>query len=414
TLAAALVAAPALLAAQAPTALMPMPAELTLGSGRLRLDSTFTTVIAGHTDARLERGIQRALTRLAARIGQPVPTRVDSADQGLVIRVKGPGQSVQTPDEDESYRLSVTPTRAELSAPTVVGALRGLETLLQLISTDSAGFYLPEASINDQPRFKWRGLNVDACRHFMPPEMIRRTLDGMAMVKLNVLHWHLSDDQGFRVESHRYPKLHQLGSDGLYYTQDEIREIVAYARDRGIRVVPEFDMPGHATSWFVGYPQYASAPGPYQIERRFGVFDPTFDPTREATYQFIEGFVSEMVTLFPDPYWHIGGDEVSPRQWNQSPAIKRFRREHSLKDNNELQAYFNRRLFAILDRHHRRPVGWDEILHPDLPKGAVIQSWRGTEYLGRAASQGNAGILSAPYYLDHQESAEYHYLADPL
>jgi hexosaminidase len=414
TLAAALVSAPVLLRAQASTTLMPMPAEITLGPARLRLDSTFAVRIAGYQDPRLERAVLRATIRLAARIGQPVRPIGDSAGPGLAIRVKGAGQAVQTPDEDESYRLTVGSAGAELEAPTVVGALRGLETWLQLVAADSAGFYLPQATIVDRPRFRWRGLLVDAGRHFMPPETIRRTLDGMAMVKLNVLHWHLSDDQGFRVESRRYPRLHQLGSDGQYYTRDEVRDLVAYARDRGIRVVPEFDMPGHATSWFVGYPQYASAPGPYTIERRFGVFDPTFDPTRESTYQFIEGFVSEMVTLFPDPYWHIGGDEVNGRQWNQSPAIRRFKREHHLKDNDALQAYFNERLAVILKRHHRRMVGWDEILHPDLPKDAVIQSWRGTEYLGQAAARGNAGILSAPYYLDHQESAEKHYLADPL
>lgn len=399
--------------AQEAPALMPMPAELTVGAGKLRLDSTFSVTVSGFKDERLRKGVLRTLSRLEARIGQPV-RRDSSAASQLVLKVGGAGQLVQTPDEDESYRLSVTSRGAELQAATVVGALRGLETFLQLINGDATGFYAPEAAINDRPRFKWRGLNVDASRHFMPPEMIRRTLDGMAMVKLNVLHWHLSDDQGFRVESLRYPLLHQLGSDGNYYTQGEIREIVAYARDRGIRVVPEFDMPGHATSWLVGYPQYASWPGPYQIERRFGVFDPTFDPTLDATYQFLEVFIAEMTRLFPDPYWHVGGDENNGKQWTQNPRIVAFRRDHQLKDNDALQAYFNKKLAAILTRYNRRMVGWDEILQPDIPRSAVIQSWRGTEYLGKAASQGNAGILSAPYYLDHQETAETHYLADPL
>jgi hexosaminidase len=408
---------PPSLPAQEPSALMPMPAEVTPGPGRLRLDSTFSVGTSGFSDGRLRRGVRRALTRLEARIARAVSGQSGpGGDQRakLVLRVAGAGEAVQTPEEDESYRLSVTPDRAELEAGTVVGALRGLETLLQLISADSAGFYLPETRIADRPRFRWRGLLVDAGRHFMPPEVIRRTLDGMAMVKLNVLHWHLSEDQGFRVESHRYPRLQQLGSDGNYYTQAEIRDIVAYARDRGIRVVPEFDMPGHATSWFVGYPEHASAPGPYQIERNFGVFDPAFDPTRETTYRFIEGFISEMVTLFPDPYWHIGGDEVNGKQWSQNPRILRFRRVHQLKDNAAVQAYFNQRLARILADHGRRLVGWDEILHPDLPRSAVVQSWRGTEYLGRAAGQGNAVILSAPYYLDHQDSADTLYLADPV
>jgi hexosaminidase len=406
------------LAAQGGPPLMPLPAHLELGAARLRLDSTFFATIARFRDPRLQRGVSRALSRLGARIAQPVATTPraggDSAGAGLLVEVAGPGLAVQTPDEDESYRLAIDDRRARLAAPTVVGALRGLETLLQLVSADSAGFYLPAARIADAPRFRWRGLLVDASRHFMPPEVIRRTLDGMAVVKLNVLHWHLSDDQGFRVESRRYPRLQQEGSDGLFYTQQEIRQIVVYARDRGIRVVPEFDMPGHSTSWFVGYPAYAGAPGPYQIERRFGVFDPTFDPTREQTYRFIDGFVAEMAALFPDPYWHIGGDEVKGKQWNQNPRILRFKRQHGFKDNAALQAYFNQRLSRILSRHGKRMVGWDEILHPDLSRDAVVQSWRGTEYLGRATARGHPALLSAPYYLDHIDTAEEHYLADPL
>src|SRR5262249_33035526 len=176
-------------------------------------------------------------------------------------------------DENESYSLNATDKQAVLTAPTVVGAIRGLETLLQLIEGDSQGYFIPAVDIQDKPRFPWRGLLIDSCRHFQPLEVIKRELDGMAAVKLNVLHWHLSEDQGFRVESRKYPKLYQMGSDGLYYTQEQIRDVIAYATERGIRVVPEFDMPGHSTSWLVGYPELGSAPGPYQIERKWGVFD---------------------------------------------------------------------------------------------------------------------------------------------
>ncbi len=261
-----------------------------------------------------------------------------------MVSVTAAGQPVQGPDEDESYTLDVAPAGARLTAPTVVGALRGLATLEQLVQADSAGFYLPAVHISDAPRFPWRGVLIDAGRHFVPPELIRRTLDGMAAVKLNVLHWHLSEDQGFRVESKRFPKLHGLGSDGQYYTQQELRDLVAYARDRGIRVVPEFDMPGHSTSWFVGYPEHASAPGPYAIERRFGVFPPAFDPTRESTYLFLEQFITEMTGIFPDPYWHIGGDEVMGKQWNENPRIAAYKRTHGMRTNEALQAHFNQRL----------------------------------------------------------------------
>ncbi len=414
-LVAALLARGAALQAQTTPALMPMPSHLELTDGQLRLDSAVTASAPGFSDDRLQRGIIRALGHLGERIGQPVAGTVrPSGAATLVVRVTGAGEAVQSPDENESYALEIRATGALLTAPTVVGALRGLETLKQLVISDSLGFYLPAVTIRDQPRFRWRGINVDASRHFMPPEVILRTLDGMAMVKLNVLHWHLSDDQGFRVESHRFPKLQELGSDGQYYTQDQIRTIVAYARDRGIRVVPEFDMPGHSTSWFVGYPQYASAPGPYEIIREFGVFDPAFDPTRDATYQFIEGVIAELTPLFPDPYWHIGGDEVAPTQWNHNPRILRFKREKGFKDNEALQTYFNQRLSQILTRHQKRMIGWDEILHPGLPTTTVVQSWRGTEYLGRAARAGYSGILSAPWYLDHIDPTDQLYLADPL
>jgi hexosaminidase len=408
----------ALLMVQAPSAspaLMPQPASIEWGAGKVRLDSSFSIRIAKFSDSRLERAIGRTLTRLEGRIGQPLARRTATAAAATVtLAVSGAGLVVQTPEEDESYRFESTPAGITITAPSVVGALRGLATLEQLVSADAAGYYIPATVITDRPRFPWRGLLLDAGRHFMPPEVIRRTLDGMALVKLNVLHWHLSDDQGFRVESRRYPRLHGLGSDSLYYTQEEIRALVAYARDRGIRIVPEFDMPGHTTSWFVGYPEHASAPGPYAIERRFGIFDPAFNPTREETYQFIEGFVEEMVQLFPDPFWHIGGDEVTGKHWNQNPRILRFKRTRRMADNEALHAYFNGRLSRILTKHHRRMVGWDEILHPDLPAGSVVQSWRGTEYLGRAAAQGMGAILSAPYYLDHMKTTDEYYLTDPL
>jgi hexosaminidase len=321
---------------------------------------------------------------------------------------------VQGVVEDERYSLVVTPQQARLVASTPYGVLRGVETFLQLVEAGPSGFQVPVVSIEDQPRFPWRGLLIDAGRHFMPVEVIRRNLDAMASVKLNVLHWHLSEDQGFRVESRAFPKLHQLGSDGLYYTQEEIRGIVAYARERGIRVVPEFDMPGHSTSWFVGYPELAAGPGPYEIERRWGVFRPTMDPTRESVFTFLGRFIAEMAGLFPDPYWHIGGDEVEGKQWEENAAITAFKAQHGMKTNDDLQAYFNKRIQVLLRQHGKKVVGWDEIFHPDLSKDAVVQSWRGAASLAEGASKGYQGILSADYYLDHIRTAAFHYGVDPL
>jgi hexosaminidase len=408
---------PALAAQQAPTSppLMPMPRSIDVGQGRLRIDSGFSVAVLGYSDARLTRAVKRTMGRLARRTGITLADSSvrDTATARLVIQAHGGGEAIQTENEDESYTLEVTSERAVLRAPTVVGVLRGVETLLQLVTADSAGFFLPAVRIADAPRFPWRGLLVDAGRHFEPVEVIKRTLDGMAAVKLNVLHWHLSEDQGFRAESKRFPLLQLDGSDGLFYTQAQMRDVVAYARDRGIRVVPEFDMPGHASSWLVGYPRYASGRGPYRIQRTWGVFDPTFDPTREVVYQFIDTFIGEMVTIFPDPYWHVGGDEVNGVEWDANRRIRAFRRQHNLADNAALQAYFNQRLSAILTRHGKRMVGWDEILNPDLPPSAVVQSWRGLEYLPQTVRAGHRAILSAPYYLDHMGSAEDHYV-DPL
>ena len=181
-----------------------------------------------------------------------------------------------------------------------------------------------------------------------------------------------------------------------------------------VRVIPEFDMPGHTTSWFVGYPELASGPGPYHIERKFGIFDPAMDPTHEETYRFLDGFLGEMAQLFPDEYMHIGGDENNGKQWKANPRIQEFMRKHELKDTAALQAYFNQRVLKILQKHGKKMIGWDEVLTPDLPKDVVVQSWRGTKSLADGAKRGYSGILSQPYYFDHMAPAEYFYVNDPL
>ena len=403
---------PAAVAGQSAHGIMPAPRSIALSAGGLRLDSTFTVAIRGHRDGRLERGIERLLHRIEGRTATPLSRAIGTGDARLVVSVGAAGPAIPELGEDESYRIDVTAARATIEAGTVTGALRALETLLQLQETDSSGYVIRSARIDDAPRFAWRGVNIDGSRHFMPVEMIRRTLDGMSVAKLNVLHWHLSDDQGFRVESRTFPRLHQMGSDGSYYTHEQIREVVSYAADRGIRVVPEFDVPGHTTAWFVGHPELASAPGPYTIERRWGVFRPTMDPTRDTTYAFLDRFIAEMSTLFPDRYWHVGGDEVDATQWNTSTSIQQWMARNSVKDAHALQTHFNRRLFDILKKHARVPVGWDEILQPDLPQGAVIQSWRGMAGLTGAVRQGRQAILSAPWYLDHIKTSEEMYLED--
>jgi hexosaminidase len=413
--------APGIASAQAPATLnlMPVPASVTVRDGSINIDSTFRVAVVHSADARLMRAVARMIPRLEYRTGIAMSHVIANDSIGatgatLVIDCDGPGERVQGIDEDESYTLASGNGSLTLHAATTVGVIRGLETVLQLVDGDAQHYFIPNVAITDAPRFKWRGLLVDVSRHFEPVSEIERTLDGMSAVKLNVLHWHLSDDQGIRVENKRYPKLQGVGSDSLYYTQAQIRDVVAYARDRGIRVVPEFDMPGHSSAWFVGYPQYASGPGPYAIGRRWTGYTGVFDPTRETVYRFIDGFIGEMSALFPDAYWHIGGDEVNATQSKQNARIQKFMAAHHLADNAALQAYFNQRLSRILTKHHKHMIGWDEILHPDLPRTTVVQSWRGTQYLGQAVTQGFSAILSAPYYLDAMKSSEQMYLADPL
>jgi len=393
--------------------LMPLPANLQIGNGSLRINSSFSVVLTGHTEARLDRAVQRFLRQLSRRTAIPLSAKA-SAKPTLSVHTDHASKEVQELGEDESYTLSITADGAQIEAPTPLGALHGLQTFLQLVEVSRDGFTAPALIIHDKPRFSWRGLMIDVSRHFIPLDVLKRNLDGLEAAKMNVFHWHLSENQGFRVESKKFPKLHTLGSDGLYYTQDEIRDLIAYARDRGIRVVPEFDMPGHSTAWFVGHPELASGPGPYEIERKWGVFDPAMDPTNEKTYKFLDELVSEMAKLFPDHYFHIGGDEVNGKQWDANSRIQEFKKSHNLATNEALQAYFSERIQKIVTKHGKAVVGWDEVFIPGVPKDIVIQSWRGQESLAKAAAQGYHGILSNGYYLDLGWSTARHYAVDPM
>jgi hexosaminidase len=384
--------------------LMPVPAKVQMGSGSSKIDAGFTVALAGHTDARLTAAVERFTERLAKQTGLLIAAKpVNGAKATLVVHTDHDSKAVQELGEDESYVLEVSAAGATLTAPTDLGALHGLQTFLQLVGVSPDGFAAPAVSIKDTPRFPWRGLMIDTARHFIPLEILRRNIDGMEAVKMNVFHWHLSENQGFRVESKKFPKLSGMGSDGFYYTQEEIRGLIAYARERGIRVVPEFDVPGHSTAWFVGHPELASGPGPF-----------TMDPTNEKVYKFLDEFIGEMSKLFPDHFFHVGGDEVNGKQWDANPKIQEFIRAHDLKGNAGLQLYFNKKLQAIVSKHGKSMVGWDEVLDPTLPKDIVIQSWRGQEGLAAAAKQGYRGILSNGYYLDLGWSAARHYAADPL
>ena len=396
--------------------LMPMPADIQGGNGQLALRQNFRIELQGYREPRLERAAERLTQRLSRHTGMsiPVPGAAAAAEAALLIRTGAAGNPVQSLAEDESYQLTVDSRQAVATAPNPLGALHAMETFFQLVTSNETGWAVPAVRIADKPRFPWRGLLLDVSRHFMPLDVIRRNLDGMAAVKLNVFHWHLADDQGFRVESNAAPKLHQLGSDGLFYTQQEVRGIIDYARDRGIRVVPEFDIPGHTQSWLAAYPEFATAPGPVEILRTWGISTAVMDPSRPELYDFLEPVLGEMAGLFPDEYFHIGGDEVDAKQWKASPRIVDYMKTNGLKDPAALQARFNQRITPMLAKLGKKVEGWDEVFHADLPQSVVVQSWRGAKSLAEAARQGFSGLLSWGYYLDHQEPASKLYLVDPL
>lgn len=397
--------------------LMPQPSSLSAKAGSLPIRASFSYAISGNSGARLSQAAVRFIRRLEMHTGvqMALDPAADASSATLAIEVRrATSDAFPTRDEDESYTLDVDAEHIQLRSNTDIGALRGMETLLQLAQSAGDDFVFPGVHIEDAPRFHWRGLMLDCGRHFLPIDVIYRTLDGMAAVKLNVLHWHLTEDQGFRIESRVYPKLQEMGSGGLYYTQQQVRSVIAYAAARGIRVVPEFDMPGHSTSWMVGYPDLGSAPGPYSVQTVFGIHDAALDPTRESTYRFLNAFLGEMAGLFPDAYIHIGGDESNGKQWLANPHIRAFMKAHGYTTTRQLQTYFNTRVQRILAKYHKQMLGWDEILNPALPKGAVIQVWHDDQFLINSAKDGHRALYSHPYYLDRMYTAAEMFLADPI
>jgi hexosaminidase len=388
--------------------LIPLPAKAKLDNDSLTI-SSFNYFFKVNQDNRAQRAITRLLETLKIT-GTKVKKQ---SEANLIIDYHHDTDSVQQVQEDESYVLTITGSEISLVSENAYGILHGLETLKQLCKSRNGGISITQGKIEDTPRYPWRGLMVDVSRHWIPKEAILRNLDAMAAVKLNVLHWHLSDYQGFRVESKTFPKLQEAGSDGKYYSQNDIREVVAYARDRGIRVVPEFDMPGHATSWFAGYPELATTNKKYTVDHGFGVLTPVMDPTREEVFEFLDKFIGEMAGLFPDPYFHVGGDEVSPVEWNNSPSVQAFMKSKEMRDQHELQHYFLTRVQAIAAKYNKTTIGWDEVMHPGGDTTMVVQAWRGPKKLWEAAQGGNNTILSSGYYLDHKLPAGKHYQVDP-
>ena len=325
----------------------------------------------------------------------------------------------------EGYRIDISARRAQLSAGDDAGLFYGLQTLLQL--ADERG-NLPCVSIEDHPRYRYRGLHLDVCRHFFPVRFIKHYLDWMASCKLNTFHWHLTDDQGWRIEIKRYPRLTEIGGYrtrtqiggfhedpityeqgryGGYYTQDEIREVVAYAAKRHIAVIPEIEMPGHATAALAAYPELACGHGPKSFETsgRWGVLDDVFCPGKEQTFEFLEGMLDEVLELFPSKLIHIGGDECPRVRWKECPDCRARMEDEGIEDEAGLQTYLTLRIGRHLEAKGRRLIGWDEILDGELAPGAVVMSWRGTRGGIAAARRRHEVIMTPSTYLYFDKKA---------
>jgi hexosaminidase len=325
---------------------------------------------------------------------------------------------------NETFYLSVDQNRVEISAVSNHGIFNGIQTLLQLLPIEKASAVkLPAVQIFDTPKFAWRGMHLDCARHFFSVDFVKKYIDYLAMYKFNTFHWHLTDDQGWRIEIKQYPKLTEVGAwrngsmvghyneqkydtirYGGFYTQDQIKEVVAYAQQRHITVVPEIEMPGHAVAALAAYPQYSCTAGPFEVEKQWGVLDDVFCP-KDETFTFLENILSEVISLFPSQYIHIGGDECPKTRWKSCAHCQGLMKAKGLKDEHELQSYFIQRMEKFVNSKGRKIIGWDEILEGGLAPNAAVMSWRGTEG-GIAAAKEKHYVVMTPgshCYFDHYQ-----------
>ncbi|MGD8278243.1 MAG: beta-N-acetylhexosaminidase [Gemmatimonadota bacterium] len=436
--------------------IVPEPAHLEAPGGTFRIDADTRISLLDPADAEARRLAEFFAVPLRAASGFALPvTRGGSGEIVLgldpgAFGEAGPLESTGLDTRAERYRLEVGPDGIRLTAPAWAGLFRGIETLRQLLPATYEDGYrathgrawlepgatpaaldvrpldwlVPAVRIEDEPRFRYRGLHLDVGRHFFPVSFIREYIDLIAQYRLNVFHWHLTEDQGWRLEIRQYPRLTQVGAfrretilrknfdpyvgDGVphggYYTQDEVREIVAYAAERYVTIVPEIEMPGHSVAALAAYPELACTPGPFEVSTVWGVSDDILCPS-EATFTFLENVLSEVVGLFPGPYVHIGGDEAPKKRWKESEVAQEIIRREGLADENALQSWFTQRIENWLADHGRRLIGWDEILEGGIPPRATVMSWRGVEGGIEAARAGHDVIMTptSHLYLDYYQ-----------
>ena len=415
-------------------AIVPYPNHLETGRGTYRVTDRPVTC-----DSRTDERTQRAVVGFAARLAT-----VTGGTNPVTVADEVPASGIRfVTDESlpaEGYELNVDGEGIEVRASQFPGFLYALQSLEQLLPAavygtepaPDAAWEVPCVKIADAPRFAYRGMHLDVARHFFSVDEVKRYIDVMAIHKLNTLHWHLTDDQGWRIEIKRYPELTAVGSirkatvvrkewgtyDGTpyggFYTQDEIRDVVKYAADRGVTVIPEIDLPGHMLAALTAYPELGCTGGPYEVWGRWGVADDVLCPGREKTFEFLEGVLTEVMELFPSEYIHIGGDECPKVRWEKCPRCQAKIRQLGLKDDGEhtaehyLQSYVTDRIGKFLAQHGRRIIGWDEILEGIAPSAALVMSWRGSEGGIAAAKLGHDVIMTpnSHFYFDYYQSLD--------
>jgi len=400
--------------AQTPLSIVPRPARMTIGDGQVVVCAATPILTSDSTDTEL-RDLALAVGALLA--GHPCGLPSEAARPSVTLRLESDAGL-----PSEGYRLTADAGGVRIAAATGAGLFYGIQTLRQLVPLD--GGAVPFVEIDDAPRFPYRGMHLDVVRHVFPVAFIERYIDLLSRYKLNTFHWHLTDDQGWRLEIRKYPRLTSVGAwrretiagkqfdpyvgDGQpyggYYTQAQVREVVAYAAARHVTVIPEIEMPGHAVAALAAYPELACTAGPFDVATVWGVTEDIYCPS-ERTFAFLEDVLTEVLELFPSPYIHIGGDEVPKRRWKESPLAQEIIRREGLHDEAELQSWFIRRIETFLHAHGRRLIGWDEILEGGLAPDATVMSWRGVDGGIAAARQGHDVVMTpgSHLYFDHYQ-----------
>ncbi|MBU0610497.1 MAG: beta-N-acetylhexosaminidase [Armatimonadetes bacterium] len=403
--------------------IIPRPASLELADGQFVLSSS-TTIALDRDDPHV-RAVAQALAQVISRsTGLALPIRVEKAGDSAVrcIRLSlTPGDQTLGP---EDYALTIESAGIMLRGAEARGLFWGVQTLRQLLPPEQNEHAasradeatLPALRIVDRPRYPWRGMHLDVCRHMLPVDFVKRYIDLLALHKLNTFHWHLTEDQGWRIEIKKYPRLTEVGAwrteadgqrHGGFYTQDEVREIVAYAAARFITVVPEIEMPGHALAALASYPELSCTGGPFEVSAKWGVFDDVYCAGNDQTFAFLEDVLSEVLELFPGQYIHIGGDECPKARWKACPKCQARIQMEGLANEGELQSYFIKRVARFLEREGRRLVGWDEILEGGLAPSATVMSWRGLVGGIAAARMGHDVVMTptAHCYFNYAQTA---------